>query len=198
MKKILLSIITTLIIFNCLILGVNAATITSDQIDINSSYIQMPSELVSEKQATIGLSNLDGALGYYQIINITNNQDLLNAYDGAQQDNTKLDTLVTTLNNDSAVTNDENWNSINENEGTFVFTPSFEAASGDKMLLVVKYQSQTDTKYNLKVYGIEGATSTDDEEVKNSDTGIADWYLVIVPIAIIAGAVLVTKKNRYE
>lgn len=198
MKKILFSLLLIFTVFNFLVLRVDAA-ITSDQIDGNSTNIILPSEFNSGVETTISLNGIEGGIGYYQIINVTNNQELLSAYNDAQADTTKVDALVTAMNSDSNIMDPTNWEQIPEGGK---ITPEYQYGEGDIIMLVVKYESATTTKYNLKTSKIEvknnTTNSTNKPAVENKDTGIEDWYLVLVPIAIIGGAYLVTRRHRYE
>lgn len=200
MRKILFSLLLIFTVFNFLVIKVDAA-IVADQIDIDASNIVLPNDFADDVETTIGLSGIEGGIGYYQVINITNNQDLLTAYNNAQADRTKINDLLIAMNSDENIMDSSNWEEI---PATGKIIPKFEYGDGDTMLLVVKYLSQTTEKYNLKTYTMKvennnATTKSDGKKTEeNKDTGIEDWYFVLVPISIIGGAYLVSRRHRYE
>lgn len=199
MKKVLSYLLVISFLFTGFINNVGAITVSKDDVDLDENYIKLPDSLVLDEENVVGLKGLEGALAYYQVINVSNDTNLYEKYKAAlvsSDDSSAINDFFEALNGTSgAVYDDNNWSDIIDGK----FTPALSGVqAGDKLLLWVKYASQTKTVYSLSIYEIGEANNPASDTTENPDTGINDWYWYLIPVALIVGSALVIKKNRYE
>lgn len=188
MKKYISYILLAVFAFNICLVGVNA-------IEIDNNKIVLPDKL--EKSSAVQFNTGDATSGYFQVLNITNDKELIEAYndyDDATDEDTK-DAYLTSLEEElNDVIQEDSWVKIEDE----LMNLDFELEAGKVYLAIVKATSSTDDTaepiYGVKVYGI--ASDVKENTTENKDTGINDTLLIIgVPVLLIAGVYLTTKKQ---
>lgn len=184
----------------CFMVGVKALEIPAANMDLKGEYIQFPDTLEINKENNLIIQQADERVSHYQVLNVTKNTELCSAYENGITGNGSVENFVLALNTEinSGVSgyNENNWLPVGEK----IIPTISNVNNGDKILLLVKSASATDTRYAAKIYSIGegGSSASTTDNTKNPNTGINDVLWVIIPGVLILGTALVVRKNKYE
>ena len=187
MKKIISYILLAVFVLAVCVSNVSA-------LEINNDEILMPSKI--EDGVNIQYSYEGGSNNYYQIIDVSNNDELIDVYNNyvsASDEDTEAAYLTELESLLDGVAQDENWVAISGNEATFEYSPE----PGHSYLLIIKVASSDNDEavHGVRLYEVP-VEESNDKITENEDTGINDTLLIVgVPMLLVAGVYFTTRKQ---
>ena len=194
MKKMLFMTLAFVFTF-CL--GLSKVYATEISVD-DGNKIAMPVLLYNDSDEQLTLKGLDGATLYYQIVDVTNEEEIrsqideyvVNSYEGLFEANE-------TLKN----TSQDNSTEYANNKTNVIFYET-EILSGMKKanyIVWIKAVKDSTTVYNYGAYKIlnSGDANIVNNGVENPETGIGHTLLYVgVALSVVLGSALVINKNK--